>query len=129
MLAGTRRRVLTHSLYESAKGTYRRSTRREKAKYETDPEAWKNGSPNRDAPDGSRGRPATFAGRKAGRRIHAARIQSLAVTMDKVRRVLPCTPGAAAEGAGDVAAAARLLNDESAAHLVAYAAARRRERG
>ena len=131
------KKFLTHSLYESAKRRAREAieaARAEVAEYETDPESWLKRA-GRNATPPTVPREPSDADLRADARaeasgIHAARVQSLAVTMDKVRRVLAVqTPGGDAEkpAAGvDVSAAPpplRLLNDEaSAAHLAAYGA-------
>ena len=131
------KKFLTHSLYESAKRRAYEAidaARAEVAEYETDPEAWKKRFPRAVSTPPTVAHEPSDADLRADAKaeasgIHAARIQSLAVTMDKVRRVLAVhARGGDAEkpAAGvDVSAAApplRLLNDEdAAAHLVAYA--------
>ena len=89
------KKFLTHSLYESAKRRAREAieaARAEVAEYETDPESWLKRA-GRNATPPTVPREPSDADLRADARaeasgIHAARVQSLAVTIDKVRRVL-----------------------------------------
>ena len=90
------KKFLTHSLYESAKRRAYEAidaARAEAAEYETDPEAWKKRFPRTVSTPPTVPHEPSDADLRADAKaeasgIHAARIQSLAVTMDKVRRVL-----------------------------------------
>ena len=127
---------LTRSLYESAKVRAAEAAERaiaERAAYESDPEAWLKSAgkgatePPVDVPTIPDADLRADAKAEASG-IHSARVQSLAVTMDKVRHVLAVhkRKGGADEPTSgvDVSEAApplELLNDDDAAsHLVAY---------
>ena len=94
------KKSLTHSLYESAKRRANEAieaARAEVAEYEADPESFTAQKRLKDAatnatpptvPDEPSELDLRADARAEASGIHAARVQSLAVTMDKVRRVL-----------------------------------------